>query len=149
MRFGVQVRSWQCAGGVADPLGGSNAFQLTNSGEGVQSVSQTLNVPTGYIYSLSVYVQADAGYYCHSLLGSNSARRRPARTGAGSASPGAAIQRRHRFCLVLNCRPERSTYSGRRWKPKPLHRHTRRAQPAESMRTRDLATIHFRLPPPM
>src|ERR1700693_856221 len=45
-------------GSVADPLGGSRAFHLTNSGEGAQSMTQTLNVPAGYIYSLSVYVQA-------------------------------------------------------------------------------------------
>jgi hypothetical protein len=46
------------ASGVTDPLGGANAFNLTNSGEGAQSITQTLNVPTGYTYTLSVYVQA-------------------------------------------------------------------------------------------
>src|SRR3984957_20145902 len=37
-------------GGVGDPFGGTNAFQLTNSGAGAQNVSQTLNVPTGYVF---------------------------------------------------------------------------------------------------
>jgi hypothetical protein len=63
------------AGGVTDPLGGINAFNLTNSGEGVQSVTQTLNVPAGYIYSLSVYVQAAQPTTVTLLLGSNSAQR--------------------------------------------------------------------------
>jgi len=61
------------AGGVADPLGGSNAFQLTNSGEGAQSVSQTLNVPTGYVYSLSIYVRAAQATTVTLLLGSHRA----------------------------------------------------------------------------
>ena len=61
------------AGAVADPLGGTNAFQLTNSGEGAQNVSQTLNVPTGYIYSFSIYVQAAQATAVTLLLGSNSA----------------------------------------------------------------------------
>jgi hypothetical protein len=59
------------AGSVSDPLGGSRAFQLTNSGEGAQSVSQTLNVPTGYMYTLSVYVQATQPTAVTLLLGSN------------------------------------------------------------------------------
>jgi hypothetical protein len=46
------------ASGVTDPLGGTNAFSLTNSGEGAQNITQTLNVPAGYTYTLSVYVQA-------------------------------------------------------------------------------------------
>ncbi len=61
------------AGGVTDPLGGTRAFHLTNSGEGAQSVTQTLNVPTGYIYSLSVYVQAAQPTTVTLLLGSNRA----------------------------------------------------------------------------
>jgi hypothetical protein len=58
------------AAGVTDPLGETRAFQLTNSGEGVQSVTQTLNVPTAYIYSLSVYVQAAQPTTVTLLLGS-------------------------------------------------------------------------------
>ena len=58
------------AAGVADPLGGSAAFKLTNSGEGAQNVSQTLNIPTGYVYSLSIYVQAAQPTTVTLLLGS-------------------------------------------------------------------------------
>jgi hypothetical protein len=61
------------AGGVTDPFGGSGAFQLTNSGGAAQSVGQTLNVPTGYIYSLSLYVQAAQPITVTLLLGGNRA----------------------------------------------------------------------------
>ena len=53
--------AWQAApfltpsGGGADPLGGSNAWQLANSGEGAQTLTQTLNAPTSYTYCFSVY----------------------------------------------------------------------------------------------
>jgi hypothetical protein len=60
-------------GAVTDPLAGSNAFQLTNSGQGAQNLSQTLNVPAAYIYSLSVYVQAAQPTTVTLLLGSNRA----------------------------------------------------------------------------
>jgi hypothetical protein len=46
------------AGGVADPLGGTNGWTLSNSGEAPQGVYQTLNAPGGYTYCLSVYVQS-------------------------------------------------------------------------------------------
>src|SRR5580658_6320488 len=58
------------AAGVTDPFGESRAFHLTNSGEGAQSITQTLNVPTGYIYTLSVYVQATQPTTVTLLLGS-------------------------------------------------------------------------------
>jgi hypothetical protein len=45
-------------GGVADPLGGTNGWTLSNSGAAPQGVYQTLNVPGGYTYCLSVYVQS-------------------------------------------------------------------------------------------
>jgi hypothetical protein len=62
-----------CTGGVADPLGGSGAFLLTNSGEGAQSVTQTLNVPVQYIYSFSIYVQAAQPTAVTLLFGGNRA----------------------------------------------------------------------------
>jgi hypothetical protein len=62
------------AAGVTDPFGGTRAFHLTNSGAGAQSLSQTLNVPTGYIYSFSVYVQAAQPTTVTLLLGSNNAQ---------------------------------------------------------------------------
>jgi hypothetical protein len=83
------------AGSVSDPFGGSRAFQLTNSGEGAQGVSQTLNVPTEYMYTLSVYVQAAQPTTVTLLLGTNSV---PAMAGpnwtrisfTGSGDPTAA-----------------------------------------------------------
>ena len=45
-------------GGLADALGGKNAWQLLNAGGGPQSLSQTLNAPGGYLYCFSVYLQA-------------------------------------------------------------------------------------------
>ncbi len=94
-------------------LGGTRAFNLTNSGEGVQSVTQTLNAPTGYIYSLSVYVQAAQPTAVTLLLGSN---QRPgdrrSELEQDQLHRNAAIRRRHRFCSASNCRPERSDVFG-------------------------------------
>jgi hypothetical protein len=42
-------------GGVADPVGGTSAWHLGNSGAGPQSISQTLQAPGGYIYCSSLY----------------------------------------------------------------------------------------------
>lgn len=42
-------------GGVADPVGGTSAWNLSNSGAGAQSISQTLQSPGGYIYCSSLY----------------------------------------------------------------------------------------------
>src|SRR5579864_7570320 len=42
-------------GGVADPVGATSAWNLSNSGAGPQSISQTLQAPGGYIYCSSVY----------------------------------------------------------------------------------------------
>jgi hypothetical protein len=47
-------------GGIADPLGGKQGFNLANGGAAAQGISQTLNVPGGYVYSFSVYAQANA-----------------------------------------------------------------------------------------
>jgi hypothetical protein len=47
-------------GAVADPLGGTQGFNLVNSGAAAQGVSQTLNAPGGYVYTLSAYAQASA-----------------------------------------------------------------------------------------
>lgn len=45
-------------GGVADAVGGTNGWHLSNTGGGPEALSQTLNGPGGYLYCLSVYVQA-------------------------------------------------------------------------------------------
>lgn len=56
-------------GPIADPAGGSNAWQLTNSGAAPQSLTQTLNVPGAYVYCLSVYAKAAAPTSLTLLLG--------------------------------------------------------------------------------
>lgn len=48
------------SGGASDPLGGANAFHLTNSGAAGQGITQTLNAPGGYVYTLSAYAQASS-----------------------------------------------------------------------------------------
>ena len=69
---------WQAApfltlsGGLADPLGGNDAWQLMNSGAGMQTLTQTLNVPTGYTYCLSVYAFSSQPSTLQLQLGSSS-----------------------------------------------------------------------------
>src|ERR1035438_7928464 len=58
-------------GGVADPAGGTNAWLLTNSGTGPQSVTQTLAAPGGYLFCLSAWVQAAAATTVTMLIGAN------------------------------------------------------------------------------
>lgn len=58
-------------GGVADPLGGTNGWALSNSGEAPQGLYQTLNAPGGYTYCLSVYIQSPTPATAILLLGSN------------------------------------------------------------------------------
>jgi hypothetical protein len=71
---------WQAApfltlsGGVADPLGGSNAWRLANSGEGAQTLTQTLNAPASYTYCFSVYAFSSQPVTIQLQLGSNSAQ---------------------------------------------------------------------------
>lgn len=45
-------------GGIADPAGGSNGWQVTNAGAGPESLTQTLNAPAGYEYCFSVFARA-------------------------------------------------------------------------------------------
>jgi len=47
-------------GGVTDPFGGTNGWQLTNTGQAAQSITQTLAAPGGYLYCLSAYVKASS-----------------------------------------------------------------------------------------
>ena len=46
------------SGGANDPLGRTNAFHLSNSGNAGQGITQILNVPGSYVYTFSVYAQA-------------------------------------------------------------------------------------------
>ena len=59
-------------GGITDPLGGSNAWQLANSGEAPQAIRQTLNVPTSYAYCFSVFAFSSQPTTIQLSLGSNS-----------------------------------------------------------------------------
>jgi len=59
------------AGANADPTGGNDAWQVTNSGAAPQDLSQTLTAPGGYVYCLSVYAKASGPATLTLLLGSN------------------------------------------------------------------------------
>jgi hypothetical protein len=61
-------------GNVADPLGGSNAWQLANAGQEAQSLKQTLNAPTAYRYCFSAYAFSTRPVAVELQLGSQSAQ---------------------------------------------------------------------------
>ena len=46
--------------GIADPIGGTSAWTVTNSGAAPQGIIQTLSAPGAYVYCFSTYVRADA-----------------------------------------------------------------------------------------
>src|SRR5271165_3961217 len=48
------------AGGIADPLGATNAMQITNTAQTTQRVMQPTGGPSEFQYALSVYLKADA-----------------------------------------------------------------------------------------
>jgi hypothetical protein len=50
----------QVANGVQDPLGGSNAMQLTNTAQSTQQVVQDTNGPSWFVYCYSVYLRSEA-----------------------------------------------------------------------------------------
>jgi hypothetical protein len=52
----TRPQSVEVQGGQADPLGGMNAFVVTNNAETDESFTQMLQVPASYSYSLSLYV---------------------------------------------------------------------------------------------
>ena len=63
------------AGGQADPDGGTNAWQLHNSGGAPQRISQTLAAPGNFVYCLSAYVKsAAAGGVVTLFRGTDTAR---------------------------------------------------------------------------
>ena len=63
------------AGGIADPAGGTNAWQLVNSGAAEQAVAQTIEAPGGYLYCLSAYVLSAARTNVGLVLGAQIAQR--------------------------------------------------------------------------
>jgi len=50
----------QVTGGVADPLGGSAAMQLTNTAQTTQQIVQNISGPSWFMYCYSVYVRSGA-----------------------------------------------------------------------------------------
>jgi hypothetical protein len=48
----------QLTAGIADPLGGSGAFTVTNNGQIPETIGQTILVPCNYQYCFSVYVRS-------------------------------------------------------------------------------------------
>ncbi len=48
----------QVTGGVEDPLGGSDAMQLTNTAQATQHVLQNISGPSAFVYCYSVYVRS-------------------------------------------------------------------------------------------
>lgn len=50
----------QVMGGVPDPLGGSDALQLTNTAPATQQIVQNTNGPSSFVYCYSVYVRSAA-----------------------------------------------------------------------------------------
>ncbi len=61
------------AGGGADPMGGSNAWHLNNTGGGAQNIAQTIAAPAGYVYCLSAYVKSAQDARVTMLLGAQRA----------------------------------------------------------------------------
>jgi hypothetical protein len=49
----------QVAGGVADPLGGSAAMQLTNTAQTTQQIIQNTGGPSSFVYCYSVYIRSN------------------------------------------------------------------------------------------
>ena len=48
----------EVTGGFADPLGGSGAMQLTNTGQTTQQIVQNISGPSSFVYCYSVYVRS-------------------------------------------------------------------------------------------
>lgn len=62
-------------GSIADPMGGRNGWHVINSGSGPQNLTQTLNVPGGYVYCFSVYGRAAQSTSLELLVGTQSSGR--------------------------------------------------------------------------
>jgi hypothetical protein len=50
---------FQVTGGIADPLGGSAAMQLTNSAQTTQQIIQSTSGPSSFVYCYSLYVRSN------------------------------------------------------------------------------------------
>jgi hypothetical protein len=58
-------------GAIADPDGGTNAWQVTNSGAAAQDLTQALTAPGGYLFCFSVYAKSASPTTMTLLLGAN------------------------------------------------------------------------------
>jgi len=58
-------------GGMADPAGGTNAWNIVNSGTAAQDLSQTVAAPGGYVYCFSVYAKSATPATVTLAIGSN------------------------------------------------------------------------------
>jgi hypothetical protein len=50
----------QVSGGIADPVGGTGAMQITNTGQAAQRVVQTIGGASWFQYCFTLYLRADA-----------------------------------------------------------------------------------------
>jgi hypothetical protein len=48
----------QITSGITDPLGGSGAMQLTNTGHTAQRIVQSISGPSSFVYCFSVYIRS-------------------------------------------------------------------------------------------
>jgi hypothetical protein len=58
----------QVTGGVQDPFGGSNAMQLTNTGQTTQQIVQSTSGPSSFVYCYSVYVRSNVPATIHMVV---------------------------------------------------------------------------------
>lgn len=56
---------------IADPLGGTGAFQLTNQSQAVAIFNQTIAAPPNYSYAFSAFVRANSSGMCSLVTGGN------------------------------------------------------------------------------
>jgi len=63
----------QIAGGIADPMGGSAAMQVTNAGQGPQRVMQTTAGASWFQYCFSIYFRSDAPAEAKMVIASDGA----------------------------------------------------------------------------
>jgi len=58
----------QVTSGVADPLGGSGAMQLTNTGQTTQKIIQNTSGPSFFVYCYSVYLRSNVPATIHLVV---------------------------------------------------------------------------------
>ncbi len=74
----------QLSTGVADPLGGTAAIQITNGGQALQQLTQTIAGPSWFEYAFSIYLQSAAPCTVN-LVGSSASSEAGQPTAIGAA----------------------------------------------------------------